>query len=362
MRGVHCLRCWLDRVIAVTIIGAMVISSTAILAMVIAVIVLNADAIVAVAQTMPPAMHRQRAADGAVELTVRLDRQRVLVAEPFTLTLSVDAPAGSTITLPSVDQSLGPLSVVDVDTVNGVPLGDEVPLGDRRRWILTIELESLDAGSITVQPLEVFYQVPESERAAGGKGKLLSDEMTIHVVSVLSENESPTEFRGIKGIADPPVATPSIARKAYWSAAIVLLLSALAITWVKSQSGSKESPRRWALHELESLRSMYDNGSLDGGQVCIRLADVMRQFMESQWRFPAVTQSSQEIRKELTKGNQVSESTRQRVDQLLTRADRLKFSGASVSGPDLPEADFETVHMLVKETGEFRSAPGADAS
>ncbi len=118
------------------------------------------------APAQPPSPQRHVVAEGPVEMTVELDKVDARIADPIMLRVQVDAPRGTLITFPLVDDKVGQFSVIDADTVRDLPLQG---VTETRRWIATIELESLESGELKIPPLEVLYRLPDSFAVQGAR-------------------------------------------------------------------------------------------------------------------------------------------------------------------------------------------------
>jgi hypothetical protein len=299
-------------------------------------------------------------ADGPIELSVSISSPAARVAETITFTLQVDAPQQTRITLPRVDETLGPLSVIGTSVLEDLPI-DGQPAA--RRWIQRIELESLETGEMTIPSLEIAYRLPDNRVGdqAAREALLRSEPISIEIVSVLGDQESLTDFRDIKGLEPLPTAIPHESNLFRVIACGVVAVGALlAALWFVARRRRKPPPARWALDEIEAIKSQYDDKSIDIGQVYAQLSNVMRAFLEAQLAIPATAQSSTELIQELP-ADRCPDAVRQRLAQFMNAADERKFSGGLISaGSNWDDTPFEALRAIIRDTSGHESVQPAN--
>lgn len=287
---------------------------------------------------------------GPVELTVELDRVRARVAEPVELRLQVDAPQGTSITFPATRESLGSFSILRVSEVSDLPI--EQSTTDRRTK-MTIEMESLESGNWQIPELKVLYRLPDgyTDVVTQRDGTLTTEPMTVQILSVLSDDEQPNQFRDIKDIATLPTELNRGSSGRWWVVGAVCGVGGLIACLVWLMRRPAEPPAKWALAEIEQIEAAYDQKRMEVGQAYTKLDWVLRQYLEAQLAIPATSLSGSELIRSLA-DSPYPDSAQQRLRRFVSESDELKFSGRMHLGPQHDESPFDSVRAIVHETSD----------
>lgn len=282
--------------------------------------------------------------DGPVTLSIEIDRREALVAEPISLAFNIAAPQQTSVSFPPISDTLGPVSVIDSSRLEELPIDGQPEM---RRWIQQLTLESLETGTLTIPSLTFRYRLPET--LGSREGSLRSGPIEIEIESVLSDQESPAEFRDIKAY-EPLPAEDARDSKLLATALVIAIVTSLAVfaawLWMRPRRGP--SPDRWALDEIEAIKSQYDQQAIDIGQVYARLSSVIRAFLEAQLAIPATAQSTGELFEELPT-DRFPDSARQRLRQFMTEADKFRFSGSARPGDGDRKLPFDSIQTVIRE-------------
>jgi hypothetical protein len=237
-----------------------------------------------------PGPPRQQVEQGAVRVTLEADRRTMPIDGALRLTLTVEAPAGSVVTLPAVADRLGPFLVAS----GSAPAASSAPSG-RERWRQDYVLEAEGAGQMSVPPLAVTTREPADVAAR----TLATAPVAITVTSLLPAE---VDFTAYKDIA-PPVELPRAGpRWLVWPAALVTLaLAALALLLWRRRRRSRpaapraELPHLQALAELERLERRLPGDRPATEEFYVRLADILRRYVARGFGLSAPTQTTEEL-------------------------------------------------------------------
>lgn len=296
------------------------------------------------AQSISPS--RQVIVDGAVEMTVEVDRAETLVAQPVVLTIQVDAPDQTRVTLPSVQQELGDFSVISIQTIGPLPAEDD---SDRRRWLTTIGLETIESGSKRIPSLTTIYRLPEKlveDRV------VTSEPISIEVRSALDPQADPMEYRDLKDVIDPPVARSGGTRIVWITIGAIGLIVFVACLFVWKLRTPSPAADRWAVEEIRRIEAAYRDRTLDVIQVHDELSNIVRLYIEAIDGVAATAMSSDELNDQVKRAGW-PEIAIQSLDRFLQTANELKFAGV-VQGQAEVADSFRSCRTIIEAT-----APGS---
>ncbi len=213
--------------------------------------------------------------DDGVRIDISVDRTTTQVVDPIRMDIVVTARLGTTVVLPEVDESIGEFHVHDVQTQLDMPTPD----GNQRQWTLTMTLDTLKSGELTIPAVEVQYRLAESNSFQA----VHSDPIPIRVASLLKDPMDPSDFCDIQSVVDIEVPTPTTASWGWWAlGGAAVLASIVVIVLVASRRSRVLSPSEAALHEIEQLGLAFERQEVDSASVFGELADVIRGFHEVQ--------------------------------------------------------------------------------
>ncbi|MEM8681166.1 MAG: BatD family protein, partial [Planctomycetota bacterium] len=169
---------------------------------------------------------------------VDIDKRRVAVAEPFVLTVTVEAPQGAVVKFPPPAERLGAFEVLAVRD------HFDIPTESGRQWLRRYELETIQTGEHEIPAFEVAYT--NRPQGAARKGVLTSPPSRVSVVSSLAADETPENFRDIKNaiLLDVSPRWLNAGRAAGIGTVAILFAAAAMVVW---QLKRPLTPRKWAL-------------------------------------------------------------------------------------------------------------------
>jgi len=258
-----------------------------------------------------------------IELTVRISAREVDVGQPVTLTLDVLADPAMQVELPAFADDV--LGAFEIRNTTRMP---PIPEGEKRRWRMTIELMTLDEGSLDLPGLTVTYRgggVDSEEKS------LTSAPLTMQVRSVLGGEVDPAQYRDIKGPADMPRSMMWIVWIVVGIAALLFVLALAIVIWrligrKPARADATLAPHAWALQELERLtgEQLPERGAFE--PFYVRVSGIVREYLERGFGLMAPERTTDEFLRDAARSRSLSESQRESLGVFLRAADMVKFA------------------------------------
>lgn len=270
-------------------------------------------------------------AELAPTITSAIDRDRLEVAEPFTWTLTVNAPQGTDVQFPPPTAAIGPFEVIDsIDRF-------DVPEQLGRSWTRTFVLESFESGTLELPAFPIM----------AGNIMLRSEPITVEVQSALQGESDPTQFRGMKEVVELPDITPD-SRLGRWVTAALAVVAATVCILVFVRRKKPISPDAWANQRLDVLRQTVSSTKDDNTTVVPAITDILRQYIERRFQISAPQQTTAEFLSSILHDSRLDERQQRGLQQLLCKADAIKFAAAT-DGTAI-DATFSQARTFITET------------
>jgi len=264
----------------------------------------------------------ERATDGPVTATVRVERGAAVIPETLTVTLEVESERGVEIAEPSFGESLGDFGVKSVAASEAT----EDDMTRRQQWVVT--LEPFVAGQSEVPPLTVAY-LDRRERADGSAGDH-SGEVRTPAIPVKVEER----LADVKGPATIDV--PTNLRLLLYVLLVVgaLLLVALAARWMRRRFGAARPvkaepaplPHLWALAELDRLAAEELVGRGLVQEFYYRINYLLRRYIELRFGLMAGEQTSEEFVRELHRDFVLAPPHKEVLRRFVEACDPVKYA------------------------------------
>ena len=289
---------------------------------------------------------------GEIEVVAELVATNPQVADPVQFLLIVDGPPGMSIVLPPVTESFGDFSVLDSQRTNDVPLGGN---SSARRSQMTLSLESFVAGICKTPTIEVIYQGPSTSPAIDGgseetssQGSIKIPSLSIQIASVLSDTDSPDQFRDIKAaIETPEIQEPSNRGLVLTIAAVATLVIFIGV-FLRWRYRTPR-PGDWALKAIADLETNFQQGQPRSSDVYAQLSLVMRRYLQLSLDTPARAFSTAELASELAEAG-FSQTSIDSARRVLETADAYKFSPSEASKTENSHSPFDDVRSVIAES------------
>lgn len=289
----------------------------------------------------------------SLQVRTQLSKQKVQIAEPFVVTIDVEIDATWSVVWPDwVDDSdpppWGGCDVVQVRHQPSIPLAD----ARRRRWRLSVQLECLDTGIITLPPLEFAIRDQQSQPVP-----CASQTQTIDVQSVLDPEQSDPKLRDIQAVLDPPPEHRSRFRWFAWTSIAVagasLSLLTAGLWWRRRQGNGGVADGRWIRDQLKQLRAAGEAGQLNWNQGVSRLSDLLREFLAWDAGLPESCPTGTELIEQIAHDQQWSQRMEpdalSQLKRLFDLADQSRYAGVTLDRQSFFEV-LDSSERIVEQT------------
>ena len=261
------------------------------------------------------------AATSAVSATV--SKSSVQVAEPFTLELTVNVPAGTRVIFPTTGDRIGDFDVVDRQDLFDIP---GAVSSDLRQWTQRLTLESIITGELSVPSIEIQIADQNGSRA------VRSDPIPIRVISVLEDRHDPTQFRDIQSVVDITVPQTQSNAPLWWAVGgISGFTCALALGMLISRRKQWLTPKQWALQQLDELGQEVNTESANTKLVSSELSNIIREYLQLQFDLPEAGRTLQELIDQIESRGYANAELINSLCALSTIADKAKFADLDLS-------------------------------
>ena len=263
-----------------------------------------------------------------VTVSAKLDTGAMLIGDHIGMTISFTGPTKTQVLWPFIpDTILGNIQVIGRGKIDTTLSSDKLTATYKQ----FLNLTCFDSGFYNIPSIPVrFRNLPDiSQKVALTEPMLLA----VHTLPV----DTTKAIKPIKGIMKIPI---SFREMLPWIlAGLALLAIILAIVWYLRKRKKNEpvfrlkprivlTPREKALQELEKLRvrKLWQSGKLK--DYYTELTDILRIFVEENYRVPAMEQTTSEIMESLSALDEPGKETLLVLNQVLTLADMVKFAKA----------------------------------
>lgn len=294
-------------------------------------------------------------------LKITTDRGQILIGEQVQMQVVMTSSTADTVRFPEIGDTL----VTQVEVVSRSPI-DTTFTDDLGQRILKQEfvLTSFDSGYFAIPP-----------RAAVVNGDtLLSNPFLLAVQTV--KVDTAQGIHDIRGLEETPFPLLEWLRENwYWFAGALVFLALLTwfmLWWSKPREKAPEpevkipakKPHERAIERLTSLaeQKLWQSGRVK--EYYSELTDILREYIEARFMFPALEQTTEEIILSLKHLPDFRQEQVAEVKRLLFLADLVKFAKENPIGSE-NEMHFEVVKRFVEETKQEEqdretAAPVAD--
>jgi hypothetical protein len=256
-----------------------------------------------------------------VQVKARLDTGRILIGDQINLWLQLEQKEGLKVNFPLHEDSLaGKIEVMSASTPDTISKAN-------RSWKLRqrLVLTSFDTGFYVIPPLTFRYN--------NGKDSVRTEPLSLEVLGMPVDTT-----KGITDIKMPYELKITFAEVLPYII-VGLLLLAIVLFYLRYLRRKKVvpevpqappapliPPHLIALEQLDELirEKLWQQGKIK--LYYSRLTDILRQYIESRFKVPAMEQTTEDIIRDLKRGNHVRDEIRDELQGLLQLADLVKFA------------------------------------
>ncbi|MBK7172998.1 MAG: hypothetical protein IPH84_07150 [Bacteroidales bacterium] len=261
----------------------------------------------------------------AQKATASLDTTSIRLGEQVQLQLNVTLPSAANVIWPRfTDSTFSPVEILHASKVDTI----ETSRNNYLQYKQFITITSFDSGYHVIPPISVEYQM---------KGDLqtmvsVTDSLILHVRTV--DVDTTRAIKDIKGNMEAPITLAEL-WPVFAGIAIVGLIAGFIwyYLWRKKMKKplfpvikkAQLPPWQLALENLDIIeaKKLWQNGKYK--EYHTEVTDVLRVYLESQFRIPAMEMISSEIM-DAFQGNDQLKPFKEKVWQVLQLADLVKFA------------------------------------
>src|SRR5262249_47302552 len=260
---------------------------------------------------------------------VRLNKDRVSIAEPVELSMEATAEPNVDVRLPRFGEVTPGLSIRDFK--------DTTPKEQdkARTWTRTYKLESFVSGQVALPPVKVDFtdhrkQIQSTRTQKAIESSVEVEPLALTVESLLSGQFDPQKFNDIKGAVALP-RPRSFVILAWGAGAVAALLAVGAAVWYVRrrrdiQRQVKMPPHQWAMLELERLLAEDLVGRGLVVEFYYRLNGLLRRYIELRFGLNAAEQTSEEFLRELRGDHRLPVEYKPALQNFIAACDPVKYA------------------------------------
>jgi len=284
-----------------------------------------------------------------ISIMTRLDTNAMLIGDQVKMHIGISVPAKSLVTWPMIgDTILGHIRVLNRSKIDSAVSPDRKILKLDQTFILT----TFDSGFYAIPPIRFFIQQPpDTTKIARQSEPLFLNVHTVHVDTTLA-------IKPIKGPIKIPI---SFREMLPWIIAGIIIIGLIGfiLYWLKKRKKAEPLfrltpkitllPHETALAELEKLgkKKLWQSGKIK--EYHTELTEIVRKYIEERFGIMAMEMTSDEIMDSLNERAGISKATLDKLVQIFTLADLVKFAKAQPLPSD-HELSFDHAITFVKDT------------
>jgi hypothetical protein len=285
---------------------------------------------------------------GAVRVTLAADRTTIPIDGHIRLTLAVEAPLHTIVTLPEIGDELGPFVIASQSA-----FGPSAEAAGTELWRREYLLEAESVGELIVPPLTVTFQDDVDPEAPAQE--LRTEPLPVTVTSVLPAD---VDIAAPKDIAPPvPLPRSAVSWLPWLLGALAIALAALAVLawrrWRRPRraAAALRPAHLLALAELERLQGQLAADQPGSEEVYVRLADILRRYVV--WRFGlrASAQTTEELLASADRSGGPIAARRHLIGPVLAACDLVKFARHRPGPGDL-QVRMRQARDFIEETAD----------
>lgn len=279
-----------------------------------------------------------------VAIDARLDTTAILIGDQIHLTVVLQHPSEAQVKLPQPKDTLtAKVEIIEsrTDTIASSPAGKII----RQQFLIT----SFDSGTYLIPPLP-YVVTHKGKIDTVGTNPLW---LTVYSIPV----DSTTHLFDIKPLMRIPYTFREIMQYVIWILIVAGIIAGGFFLYLKYKRKEplfvehkiEEPPHVIALRELEALKEkkLWQQGQVK--EYYSALTDILRTYLEKRYEISAMESTTYEIMQDLKKLGYENEPWYRELNDLLQRADLVKFAKAQPL-PDENENSYQQAYRIVLDT------------
>ncbi len=257
---------------------------------------------------------------GLVSIESSVDKSQVYIGDRINYKVTMRYPKGYTVLKPPIGHNLGQFEIKDFQ------IGKPISKGNEELVIFNFVISTYDTGKFEIPPTGFAYK-----DSAGKEGVIITQPITINVLSLLKGERSSWQLRDIK----KPLAYPfPWKRVLYFAIPLAAVLAGVLIFFMVKRKKLKglfeikaqmRPPHEIALERLANLKVPPESDPKGIKTYYIELTEILRQYIEDALNIPALELVSSEIIDALA-SNGIKETPIITLTEILRTADYVKFA------------------------------------
>ncbi|MBE7444772.1 MAG: hypothetical protein HS132_05820 [Planctomycetia bacterium] len=284
-----------------------------------------------------------------VEAHAHVDKNEITIGDKIKLGIRVKFIGDIAVQFPEFNQQLGVFTVKETTVTEGTKSEEAGYSTVERNYVLS----SYEIGSQTIPPLKITY------KGKLGEGEVVTDEISVDIKGVLTEDENSGDIKDILAPLEVPV---SFKRLITWVCGGLGVLSLLGIIyWLihkrkwrqerQEQKSIKRAPHQVAYELLEKLseEDLITKGLIK--EYYYRITDILRHYIEDRFGLLAPERTTEEFLAEMARANKLENIHKLLIQDFLERCDMVKYAKYEPSKLELQET-YDAAKRLIDETRE----------
>ena len=282
---------------------------------------------------------------GPLSVHVRLDKDKLTIAETLWLELQATIEPGYEVRMPKVDKVLESFGIVDWENL-GNKLDEDNNVVSTYRY----RLEPFLSGKYEMPALTFeFYDVnsPEDETY-----ELATEPIEVEVTSLLGEDRAELVIEDIEDVVEMP---QEASLWWAWVLIVVCVAGAVVACLLLRRKRVAELVRIFKpAHEIAyaRLRSLVEEDLVNAGRIkefYERISSILRHYIEHRFDLRAPERTTEEFLAELQHTDVLSVSDKESLGKFLTHCDLVKFAEHSPTSEQIQQT-FDLVKEFIEKT------------
>jgi hypothetical protein len=259
---------------------------------------------------------------GPLTVHVRLDQDKITIAQTLQLELAAEIQPGYKVTLPKIDKALENFSLADWTS-----LADKLADDHRIVKAYRYRLEPVVSGKYQIPALTFQFQDANDPNKAYS---LDTEPIDVEVTSLLGQDRANLKIADIEGVVAPPRA---VSHAWIWAVAAVVVIGLGVVVWaVVRRRHSHRIVRVFRpAHELAygRLRALVEAKLVEQGRTkefYQQITDILRHYIEDRFSLHAPEQTTDEFLYSLSQADTLAKPDQAGLADFLQHCDLVKFA------------------------------------